>query len=302
MAPKHSKQSRLRSKKTVLKRPACAPSSSAQGGTAQPGTPQPEHSLGDQADGPNTMDYRAFKLALQSPQAQENGVAHLAQAVKDLKHYSNKRQMFAELVMAYKNKGFAHPLFKTHHLLSTVKEAQQKQHVVPRAVMLGTCGGKEAFLEGLRNGDIEEVVHPEDPGKLLYKYKSFSESCTVRKAQVAKSTGHSAEEDPLAQLDFSWALQGTGAQSSAQLALEQEAAQKPLPLEDASAAQRVLLRVEDAVRAGAAALFKSKKALAVLGTTAIAQDVKGKMQDSLQVFGNLHSGLEQLALSWPKHV
>ena len=33
-------------------------------------------------------------------------------------------------------------------------------------------------------------------------------------------------------------------------------------------------------------------------STAIAQDVKGKVQDSLQVFGNLHSGLEQLALSW----
>ena len=36
-------------------------------------------------------------------------------------------------------------------------------------------------------------------GKLLYKYRSFY---TVLKAEVAKSTGHSAEDDPLAELDF----------------------------------------------------------------------------------------------------
>jgi hypothetical protein len=81
MAPKHSKQSRLHSNKKVLKRPACAPSSSAQGGTAQS---DPENVLGEQAALPSTMDYRAFKLALQSPQAQENNIAHFAQAVKDL--------------------------------------------------------------------------------------------------------------------------------------------------------------------------------------------------------------------------
>ena len=42
--------------------------------------------------------------------------------------------------------------------------------------MMGMVGGKEAFVEALNNGNIEEVSHPEHPNKLFYRYKTFSES------------------------------------------------------------------------------------------------------------------------------
>lgn len=59
-------------------------------------------------------------------------------------------------------------------MLVKAQSLRQQEHAVPRALMVGRCGGNEqVFLQGLADGDITEVLKN---GQKLYSWKEYSKA------------------------------------------------------------------------------------------------------------------------------
>lgn len=124
---------------------------------------------------PSAAELRKFKAALQDPDAPKDKVA-IVEAIKKLGYGQNKQKKYGEFCKAFIQGGWDHSKFNITESLSNSRSSQDSDQAVPKAIMMGMVGGKEAFVEALSNGDIEEVSHPEHPNKFFYRYKTFSES------------------------------------------------------------------------------------------------------------------------------
>ena len=124
---------------------------------------------------PSAAELRKFKAALQDPNAPKDKVA-IVEAIKKLGYGQNKQQKHGQFCKAFIQGGWGHSKFNITESLSNSRSSQDSEQAVPKAIMMGMVGGKEAFVEALNNGDIEEVSHPEHPNRLFYRHKTFSES------------------------------------------------------------------------------------------------------------------------------
>ena len=124
---------------------------------------------------PTAAELRKFKAAMQDQDAPKDKVA-IVEAIKKLGYDQNKQKKYGEFCKAFIQGGWDHSKFNITESLSNSRSSQDSDKAVPKAIMVGMVGGKEAFVEALNNGDIEEVSHPEHPNKLFYRYKTFSES------------------------------------------------------------------------------------------------------------------------------
>ena len=137
---------------------------------------EPEDSdmeVGTDAAAPSAAELRKFKSALQDPDAPKDKVA-IVLAIQKLGYGQNKQKKYGEFCKAYMQGGWAHSKFNITESLSSSRSSQDSEQAVPKAIVIGMVGGKEAFVEALNNDDIEEVSHPDHPNKLFYRYKTFS--------------------------------------------------------------------------------------------------------------------------------
>jgi len=123
-------------------------------------------------------------------------------------------------------------------------------------MMLGSVGGDKALpQQGLNNGDIIAVERPEHPGKTLYKHTVYSniDSTKTKISAIMKRQGaRNADESPALRdagkgLRFEWQCNANAASGSSKAGRNAATA---LPLEDASAEDKVNLKVEETMRAG----------------------------------------------------
>ena len=228
---------------------------------------------------PTAKEYRNFKNALVSGNPK---FVELVQSIARLPHCSGKQERLQRLVLAHAIGGFDHKEFKAQESLEQDKYMNKESDAIPKALMRGKCGGEEFFLQALADGDIEEVVHPEDPNKSLYRVVTYKEGETTKKSKKAivdktKSNnkgGVGGEDEDIDDLGFSWGLEvkkTRGASSCSAAALPSSVARPlvlpapaPLPLEDAKAMDKLWLKLEEALKAVGVVRVRVKKLAAQL--------------------------------------
>lgn len=108
---------------------------------------------------PTANEYRTFWKAL--PKAKPEIIARVSELSK-LGLRSGKRQEIAKLAKGFAIGGWDHTAFKMKETMEHIKSSKKADRAVPKTLMRQMCGGEAGFQEALVNGDIEEVVHPED--------------------------------------------------------------------------------------------------------------------------------------------
>jgi hypothetical protein len=108
---------------------------------------------------PSVNDYRKFWKALAS--AKPEIVARVNE-LRKMGLRSGKRDELARLAKGFATGGWDHASFTMQETLDHSKSSKKADRAVPKALMRDMCGGEAMFQEALLNGDIEEVVHPED--------------------------------------------------------------------------------------------------------------------------------------------
>jgi len=187
----------------------------------------------------------------------------MVKAVQEAGRGSQKTSKWRELVAAWQKGGWDNALFQSKESLTHGTEAESRSNTMTLTMMLGSLGGDKALLQqGLDNGDIIAVQHPSHPGKTMYKhtvYNDIDSTKTKVSATLKRQGARNADETPALQdagkgLRFEWQCNAASGSSSAS-----RTAAPSLPLEDASADDKVDLKVEEAVRAGSIALPKAQK-------------------------------------------
>jgi len=108
---------------------------------------------------PTANEYRKFWKAL--PTAKPEIVARVNE-LRKMGLRSGKRDELAKLAKGFAIGGWDHASFTMQETLDHSKSSKKADRAVPKALMRNMCGGEAMFQEALLNGDIEEVVHPED--------------------------------------------------------------------------------------------------------------------------------------------
>ena len=159
--------------------------------------------------GPTPAQYKQFNRALSSaPSGVQEAVAH----VMKLGYGQQKTKRYQEMVLAFQAAGWDHELFNVTETLESGKYLKEASHCLPKAIMVGKCGGLVAFEDGLRSGDILEVRHPQEPNKVLYRYSSFQEgtkTSTTKTVKLTKDKDMEGQAFSFDDVDLSWGLEAT---------------------------------------------------------------------------------------------
>jgi hypothetical protein len=65
--------------------------------------------------------------------------------IKDQPHRSGKQKQLAEMAKAYASQKWDHKLFKSIESLQQERPNARKDTVMPKAIVVATCGGKAPF-------------------------------------------------------------------------------------------------------------------------------------------------------------
>ena len=130
----------------------------------------------------------------------------LAVAIKTLPAGSKKQAQWKTLVSAFGKGGWAacKRAFAGTEMLKTVSSLRTTDTALPKALMIGQCGGNAAvFAQGLADGDIQEV---ERNGQRFYMFTAFRQL-----DEAANERTLTAEVDPgrtALKLDFGFSATG----------------------------------------------------------------------------------------------
>jgi hypothetical protein len=221
-------------------------------------------------------------------------VQALVNAVTNTGRRGNKTLKWRELVLAWKEGGFDHSMFKVKESLTSSSETKCSNIAMTRTMMMATLNNDKTLLaEGLASGDIVEVEHPNHPGKVMYKHTVYSDNVSTKastKVTLKKEGERSVDAPSLQDTKVHWGFQNAGAATGGSTstgagndnAIPIGSAGDALPLEDATSGEKLALKAEEHWRKCDAAMFKAEKTLAALPADAsIATEVKEKVVKAL---------------------
>ena len=91
--------------------------------------------------------------------------------------YMNKEAHLRKLVLAYCTGGYERAYFKTHSEMRHCQTAGVKHRTVTLFRAIGLCGGNADVLRrAVQEGDMQELVDPQDPTKRLYRFREYEDS------------------------------------------------------------------------------------------------------------------------------
>jgi len=206
-------------------------------------------------------------------------VQEMAKQIKALPSGAGKMALYRDLVQAYNAGGAKAALKKMQQkeVVRQMKLCSEKTVAVPMALMVGQCGGNVAlFQQALQSGDIVEVKDPKRPGATLYKWTAYETSQSSGLERVAQLTGDAADVEAgiFDALDLEFNFEKTGNTAATVLPLTAAApaaAPSQLALVDASAEQKLWLKLTEAHRVGTGIAFKAQLAVSGLGKSTVAK-------------------------------
>ena len=175
--------------------------------------------------------------------------------------------------MAYCTGGFEHSYFKTHSDMRHCQTAGVKHRTVTLFRAIGLCGGSPDLLRrAVQEGEMQEVVDPQDPTKRLYRYREYEDSDMAQVTHCTQSGAKgSAAQGPVTGFDLAvtWQDAGTAAGSAAGhgVPLPGNASASTgakLALMDGSELQKSQTLVDNACNKGSTVIYAGEKAIAVL--------------------------------------
>jgi hypothetical protein len=209
----------------------------------------------------------------------DTAVQEMAKQIKALPAGSGKMALYRDLVLAY-NAGGAQAALKKMQQKEVVRQLKlcsEKTVAVPMALMVGQCGGNVAlFQQALQCGDIVEVKDPKRAGATLYKWTAYETSQSSSLERVAQLTGDSADVDAgiFDALDLEFNFEKTGNTAATTLPLAAAAPAAPatqLALVDASAEQKLWMKLTEAHKVGTGIAFKAQLAVSGMGKSTVAK-------------------------------
>ena len=271
------------------------------------GTRQEAHALEGNEDLPNRSptpkEYYDFKHALNA--SNKACIREMVQDVKRLPAYMGKERQMQDMVLAYSMGGFQHALFKRIEEVHQVKKVFHEEQAVPMCIMIGMCGGKDGFKEGLRQGDIEQVTHPEDETKSLYRFRAYKESQGInhnKKVSFQGSAGCNKKEGHAAltmlnQLNFQWIMPRKDIKAIAAGGGMDSSDEEGDPMPNGGDMPKAWKKCEEAYKAVPYMIMSVKKVMGNMGSSTIATTVQEDLRKHLSMLEPMKKNLEHMAMN-----
>ena len=171
--------------------------------------------------------YRSFAKALKSPAAETCGLASMASAIRTLPK-CQKRAAKAALAKSWHLHGCVEGQYRTAEKLIKRAASKAETRFASQSVMIGMCGGRASFDEGLASGDLEEVKNSET-GEFLYRCTIHTDSDMFATSKTM-AAGNPDAQEVLEMLAASPDFEATGRVSLSGSSAASAAEPAPLPI------------------------------------------------------------------------